>query len=65
MAYIVGIVSDEEYNVLKRRGWDIEDPPDELRSDVDVGMSNVMIWVDVSVFDVMNGPDWDKGEENE
>lgn len=64
MAYIVGQLSEDEEKELARRGWTVEPAPvvdfdgasfgphpDRMR----------MVWVDSSMFDVMNGPDWDKG----
>jgi hypothetical protein len=59
MAYIVGIVSQEEKAELERRGWEIEVPPTELTSTVEDGDEVIQVWVDSSVFNVMNGPDWD------
>lgn len=63
MAYIAGIVSSEEKAELERRGWEFEDAPKELISGEmhdDDDDEFVMVWVDNSVFDVMNGPDWEK-----
>jgi len=63
MAYIVGLCSKKEIIELERRGWEIEEPPRSLKSkDRYDGMRTVMVWVDSSMFDVMNGPDWDKGQ---
>jgi hypothetical protein len=65
MAYICGIVTTEEMKVLHQRGWDIEDCPKELIPDGGNAADNyIMVWVDASVFDVMNGPDWEKKEDN-
>ena len=64
MAYICGIVTAEEKKELARRGWDPEPCPEELRDhrlDDDEEHEYVMFFVDTDVFDVMSGPDWDKG----
>jgi hypothetical protein len=63
MAYIVGILFEKEEIELINRGWKIEDAPKELIADgheYDSGRMR-MVWVDTSMFDIMNGPDWDKG----
>ena len=69
MAYIVGYLTKEEADELERRGWELEPPPAELVCDDDYvderemnGYRMRMVWVDNSMFDIMNGPDWDKGE---
>jgi len=72
MAYIVGYVSAADRKELERRGWEIEDAKDydlqgELGSHLlcPEGTHNdvqaVVIFVEASVFEIMNGPDWDKG----
>lgn len=62
MAYIVGLCSEEEIKELERRGWDIEEAPKSLTSpDCRDGLKTVMVWVDSSMFVIMDGPDWDKG----
>ena len=63
MAYIIGLLSPEEEKELERRGWEIEEPPQEL---IDKENSTnpermKMVWVDASMFNVMDGPDWEKG----
>jgi hypothetical protein len=64
MAYIIGLLSDQEEAELKRRGWTVEQAP---KVDFDTGMaSNLpasmrMVWVDQDMFKIMDGPDWDKG----
>jgi hypothetical protein len=77
MAYIIGLLTQEEITELERRGWDMEDvppavleelqgtpidPPDEVTA-AEFGIATIwkMAWVDSSVFEVMDGPDWDKG----
>jgi len=68
MAYIVGFLSEDEERVLGSRGWQLEPSPRELvPSDPPTfapdGYASRfrMVWVDVSMFEIMNGPDWDKG----
>lgn len=72
MAYIVGYVTRKEREELQRRGWQVE-PAKEynlvgkhahaLLAGPKKGDEAVVIFVDSSVFEVMNGPDWDKGVE--
>jgi len=73
MAYIVGLLSKEEEEVLKRRGWEIEPAPKELVPDgktlfaptdapADYAERFKMIWVDTDMFEIMSGPDWDVKE---
>lgn len=60
MAYIIGLLTKEEEEALKARGWEIETPPKELEPDIPSDTSRLcMIWVDANMFDVMSGPDWD------
>jgi hypothetical protein len=69
MAWVIGYASDEEVAELRARGWDVEDaerynligdtPHYLLEAPVE-GDRAVAIWVDTSVMDVFNGPDWDK-----
>ena len=67
MAYIVGFLSEDEERVLVSRGWQLEASPRELvPSDPPTfapdGYASRfrMVWVDASMFEIMNGPDWDK-----
>ncbi len=63
MAYIVGLLSPEEKQELERRGWEIEAAPKDLiPPEPTPGKEMAMVFVDTSMFDVMSGPDWDKGE---
>ena len=75
MAYIVGFLTDHEQKQLEKRGWEVESaeryglvglsaehliyPPsqDSLES---CGMSACVCYIDSSMFDIMNGPDWEK-----
>jgi hypothetical protein len=64
MAYIIGLLSDQEEAELKRRGWTVEQAPNV---DFDTGMTSNfpgsmrMVWVDQDMFKIMDGPDWDRG----
>jgi hypothetical protein len=67
MAYVVGVLSEEEERVLVSRGWEVEPAPRELvpeNAGTDTPESQGdrfrMVWVDSSMFQIMNGPDWDK-----
>jgi hypothetical protein len=73
MAYIVGIVSKEEKAELEARGWDIDTASyynlvgSESRHLIDMEgkedtFEAVVIFVDSNLFDIMSGPDWDKGK---
>lgn len=62
MAYIVGVVTPEEAAALERRGWELEPAPAALvPAGEDPGRYR-MAFVDVSMFEVMSGPDWDADE---
>jgi hypothetical protein len=63
MAYVVGFLSEDEERVLASRGWELEPSPRELvPSDPPQNPSRFrMVWVDASMFEIMNGPDWEKG----
>jgi len=61
MAYVIGLLTQEEIDELEERGWELEDAPKEL-IDPDAGYDPgrmKMVWVDTSMFDVMDGPDWE------
>lgn len=64
MAYVIGLLSPEEETELVRRGWELEDAPAQLIPE-DMELKDrgrmKMVWVDSSMFEVMNGPDWEKG----
>jgi len=68
MAYIVGLLRDEEEAELRSRGWEIEDAPPV---DFDTGKQSTfpkrlrMVWVDQDMFKIMDGPDWDKSHSTE
>ena len=71
MAFIVGYATNEEVTELERRGWEVEDAqkynlvgedPEFLVGTPPEAQERVIaIFVDNGVFDVMNGPDWEKG----
>ena len=74
MAYIIGFVTKEERKELERRGWDVEeasrynligDDGDHLLYEPNGDQEAIVIYVDTDVFEVMDGPDWDKGPEKE
>lgn len=60
MAYIVGLATEQEIEELERRGWDIEDPPEQLKSEEKDGHKSIMVFVDADLFQIMDGPDWEK-----
>ncbi len=73
MAFIVGYITKEEKQELERRGWEVENATDYglvgdlsdhllAQTPIDPKMIAVAIFVDNSVFDVMDGPDWEKGD---
>lgn len=77
MAYIIGLATAKEIKELKRRGWKIEKPPKELVdyeaserliggrvSRINHNVKFIQVYVDSNLFDIMNGPDWDYGEES-
>jgi len=69
MAYIIGLVTQEEKIELERRGWEfnsVEDLVKEINSvgkndKIDENVELVGVYVDNSMFSVMDGPDWEKG----
>jgi hypothetical protein len=71
MAYVVGYVSAAERAELERRGWDVEDATsylpegNDLLGEAPKGLAAVIVWVDNTLFDMMSGPDWEKGPDKE
>ena len=62
MSYIAGYVFKNEKAELERRGWEFEAAPKELIPDETIpDMEYVMVWVDIDLFEIMDGPDWEKG----
>jgi len=73
MAFIAGYVTKEQFEILRARGWEVEQAS---RYDL-VGEGNryllgpppndrlaVVIFVDSDMFSIMSGPDWDKSEND-
>jgi len=67
MAWIIGLVSDEELNTLRKLGWEDVDPPavmlseDELRGVADV--QTRAFFVDNDLYAIMTGPDWEQPDD--
>jgi len=65
MAYIIGLATQAEIEELKKRGWEIEDPPKELNTleldseEAIEPLRSIQVCVDSNVYDIMNGPDWE------
>jgi hypothetical protein len=65
MAYVAGLLSAEELTELESRGWEFENCPVELiPKDMPIEDRGrmTMVWVDAGMFEIMNGPDWEKGK---
>jgi len=64
MAWIVGHTTEAERTELRRRGWGLKTPPKCYQADLGVedGIESVEVYVDTNLFEIMSGPDWDKGE---
>lgn len=60
MAYVVGFLSEAEERVLASRGWDPKPSPREIVPSENPARFR-MVFVDASMFDIMNGPDWETG----
>lgn len=63
MAYLIGLLTDKEQTELISRGWEFEKPPFELTprpDELPPDMEFKMVFVDTNLFDIMNGPDWEK-----
>lgn len=74
MAYLFGIVTEEEAEKLEALGWELEDPADVMRemektltdtrndcgTKRTTGRRFVGCFVDSDVFEIMTGPDWEK-----
>lgn len=71
MAFIAGFLTKKEVEELKRRNWEIEpaekygligdghlmDAPSDGGGPEEI--QAVVVFVDSSMFDIMNGPDWE------
>jgi hypothetical protein len=62
MAWIIGYASDEEITELRARGWEVESAAKFKIVGILRGNKAIAIWVDTSVMDIFNGPDWDKSK---
>jgi hypothetical protein len=61
MAWIIGMLDEDEARELRRRGWKLERPPSfpsKTTPDKIYG-----VWVDNDMFKIMSRPDWAKGEK--
>ena len=65
MAWIMGHVTKEELQKLKKIGWEDENPPKELVKGLDIEESESYraFFVDNDVFKIMTGNDWEKVKE--
>ncbi len=77
--FVAGFATAEEIRELERRGWEVEpaekynlvgkgegflmEPP--TNDDNESGTRAVVVFVDNSLFNVMDGPDWDKSHVDE
>jgi hypothetical protein len=74
--FCVGYANDEEIAELERRDWEVEDAadynlvgeenhhliaPPKNEQDDEEQIRAVVIFVSNSLFEVMDGPDWEKG----
>lgn len=64
MAWIIGLVSDEELNTLRKLGWEDADPPAEMLSEDELrGVADAQtraFFVDNDLYAIMTGPDWEQ-----
>jgi hypothetical protein len=65
MAWIIGIVTDEECKRLQEIGWEDYAPPEEMLSEDELRGSSEdsktrAFFVDNDVFSIMTGPDWEQ-----
>lgn len=63
MEFLMGAVTQEELQELRRRGWEDEDPPPGYGHDGEDGEVFRLFFVDNDLFKIMSGPDWDLGEK--
>lgn len=60
MAFVVGIVTEEEAKELESRGWKLEEAnPHNSLPKPKRGERVVSVFVDNDMFSIMNGPDWE------
>ena len=64
MAWIIGLVTDDELNKLRELGWEDSEPPSEMLSEDELqgvsDMSTRAFFVDSDVCTIMTGPGWDQ-----
>jgi len=67
MTYIIGQATDAEIEELKRRGWDIEEPPpgyttEDVSKNIGEPLKEkmIMVFVDQDLINIMSGPDWEQ-----
>lgn len=70
MAYVVGYVSRQEREELERRGWEVEDFTKLMGENNPMlvpteGLEAIVVYVDSNVFEIMSGPDWEKGPDKD
>lgn len=70
MAWIVGILNKDEEDILRKRGWEIEElQPGTSKSVAAMAVFGddneplKMAWIDNDMFSIMSGPDWDTDED--
>jgi len=65
MTHLIGLLSQDEITELKKRGWEIKDPPKELGFKTPSGSNEVnkMVTVNGKMFDIMSGPNWECNEK--
>jgi hypothetical protein len=70
MAWIIGIVTDEECKRLQEIGWEDCDPPKEMLSEDELrgtfkDSKTRAFFVDNDVFSIMTGPDWEQPNDKD
>jgi hypothetical protein len=69
MAYLIGYATKEEKKELRRRGWQLETPSKTMRKALTMKrrkkykgapvLHAVLVHVDTTLFEIMDGPDWE------
>lgn len=63
MAWVIGVVTEEELQDLRSRGWRDEDAAGMLPDDVATGSQKQFLvrafFVDSDLYTIMTGPDWE------
>lgn len=61
MAWIIGAVTLDELEKLRKIGWKDENPPSELIPEVEEQNEQTRaFFVDNDIFNIMTGSDWEK-----